>query len=505
MPKVEKGKRIAYNTFALYFRMIITMLVTLYTSRIVLNVLGVDDFGIYNIVGGVVVVFSFLNNAMIQATQRFLNVEIGKIEGDVNKVFSQSLMLHIVIALIVLLLGETIGFWFLNSQINIPHLRTGAANIVYQFSLLTLCIGFIQVPYNASIIAYEKMTFYAYISILEVILKLLVVFSISYTNYDRLVIYAFVIMITTFVIFLIYKIYCNKKFGTCRFYVVKDYLSYKDFIRFSGWSFFGSIANVSANQGVNVLLNMFFGVTVNAAMGITNQVNAALNSFVSNFQTAFKPQIVKTYIEGNKRDLIELNLKTAKYSYYLLYILAVPVFFEINFILKLWLGIIPEYCASFCRLILIFSLIDSLSAPFWMTIQATGRIRNYQIVISVILILNLFFSYATLYLGYSPISVFAVKIALGLLSLFVRIYFLMSEIKLSLKMFFNSLILPILKVTLISLVPIIICFLVLSVSNRIFFIFAFSFVWTICAIWFCGVDRSERIFIKKMILKFNKQ
>ena len=280
------GKRVAKNTMMLYIRMLLIMAVSLYTSRIVLKVLGVEDFGIYNIVAGIVVLFSFLNSAMSSATQRFLSFELGR--GDINevrRVFSMSMTAHISIALLILLFAETVGLWFLNTQINIPVDRVGAANWVYQFSILTFCIQIIRVPYNASIIAYERMTFYAYISIIEVVLKLLIVFLLVYFDFDKLKIYSVLIFLITLVICLSFKYFCCKTFPICRYNFFWNASLYKKIMSFSGWSLFGSVANVGSQQGMNILLNIFYGVSINAAMGIANQVSQAVYNFVYKFHS----------------------------------------------------------------------------------------------------------------------------------------------------------------------------------------------------------------------------
>ena len=313
----SNNKHIAKNTLMLYFRMILTMLVSLYTSRIVLNTLGVEDYGIYNIVGGVVILFSFFNNAMSNATQRFLSFELGQNNSvQLKRTFSMIINVHIGIAFLIFLLAETVGLWFLNTHINIPTERMKAANWVYQFSIFTFLINIIRVPYHATIVAYEKMSFYAYLSIIEVLLKLGVVFLIQISPLDKLIFYGFLIFVVSVLILLVYKIYCNKNFDAANYNFFWDTKLFKTLISFSGWSLFGSAANVSSKQGTDILLNIFYGVMVNAAMGIANQVNNAVNGFVQNFQTAFKPQIVKSYAANETDYLIRLIFQTSKFSFF---------------------------------------------------------------------------------------------------------------------------------------------------------------------------------------------
>jgi len=485
----------------LYFRMFITMGVSLYTSRIVLNTLGVVDFGIYNVVGGVVVLFSFLNTAMSSATQRFLNFELGRGNIDeVKRVFSISMTAHISIAFLVIILGETIGLWFLNTQLNIPEQRMNATNWVYQFTILAFCFQIIRIPYNASIIAYEKMSFYAYISIAEVVLKLLVVFLLLYFGWDKLILYAILTTGVIIIMLIFYKLYCNKVFTTCRYNYFWDTSLYKKLMSFSGWSLFGGIANVGAQQGLNILLNIFLGVTINAAMGIANQVSSAVYSFVSNFQTAFSPQIVKSYASNDRTYFMSLIFQSSKFSYYLLLILSLPVLISTDFILEVWLYNVPEYAASFCRLIIIFLLIDAISAPLWTSVQATGIIRNYQILMGTLILLNLPLAYLSLKLGFPPESVLFVRVMINLLTLFARILYLRPLIGLPARRYIREVILTVSLVTLMALpLPLIV--------NQYFSNWRGFIVTTITAllstglcIYFVGLKKNERAFLSNLFL-----
>jgi O-antigen/teichoic acid export membrane protein len=435
----ENNKRIAKNTMLLYFRMLITIGVSLYTSRIVLNALGVEDFGIYNVVGGVVVLFSFFNNAMSTATQRFLSFELGKNDiEEVKRTFSMSMTAHASIVILVILLAETVGLWFLNMHMNIPDGKMNAANWVYQFSILATCIGIIQVPYNASIIAYEKMSFFAYISIIEVIFKLLVAFLLVYISFDKLKIYSILICFVSFFTFLLYRFYCKRKIEVCTYHFFWDRALYKRLMSFSGWSLFGSVAVVGANQGVNILLNIFYGVVVNAAMGIANQVNSVLNKFVSNFQTAFQPQIVKFYAAGDTKSLEQLIFRSSKFSFLLLFTLTFPIMLNVDFVLKIWLKTVPECTSVFCNLIIISSLLESLAAPLWMTMQATGKIKKYQLYISTAIGLNLLFAYIFLKNGFPPYIVLVIKVAIDVLCFIIRLLFVQSYVDVRISQFIKT-------------------------------------------------------------------
>ena len=334
----DNNKRIAKNTLFLYLRMFVMMLTALFTSRIVLDVLGAADYGLNNIISGVVVLFSFLNSALLSATQRFLNFHLGRQDyKQTNVVFCMSMNTYILLSIVVVVLGETIGLWFVNTQLNIPSERMYAAQWVYQFTLIQFVINLLRVPYNASIIAYEKMNFYAYISLVEVIAKLLVVYLLYITTFDKLIFYSFLYTIVPLIVTFIYKLYCNRNFDTTKYMRIWNKVAFKEMFSFSGWSLFGSLANLAAQQGLNILINIFYGVTVNAAAGIANQVSTNVYGFISNFQTAFQPQIVKTYAAKEIERFHKLIFQTSKFSYFLVLVLVLPILFTIDGILDIWL------------------------------------------------------------------------------------------------------------------------------------------------------------------------
>lgn len=399
----NNNKRIVINTALLYFRMLITVFVSLYTSRVVLLTIGIQDFGIYNVVGSVVVLFSFLTNAMTGATQRFLNFELGRNQIEsVARVFSMSMTAHISITIVAVILAETIGLWFLNTHLSIPADRMVAANWVFQFSLLTFCIQILRVPYNASIIAYEKMSLYAYISIAEICLRLGTVYLLSALGYDKLVLYSILMMLVAVMILFVYKGCCRRAFTTCEYSFFWDYALYKKLMQFSGWSMIGSVANLGVSQGLNVILNLFYGVAANAALGIAQQVSNTIYNFVVNFQMAFSPQIIKSYAQGDRKYLVPLVFQTSKFSFFLLLLLALPLLINSEFILTFWFGTLPPYTASFCRLGLACLMIEALAAPLWMLAQATGQIKAYQLGVAFIILMNIPADYLILRLGYSP-------------------------------------------------------------------------------------------------------
>lgn len=432
-------KRIAKNTLMLYFRQILIMLVSLYTVRVVLEALGAQDYGIYNVIAGVVVLFSFVNNAMASSTQRFLNYALG--EGDEEKVqdvYSASLAVHALIALGFALAAETVGLWFVHTRLNIPEARKAAAELVYQCTVATTVFNIIRVPYHAVIIAYERMSFFAGLSIVEAALKLAVVFVLLPAKADKLELYGFLLAVVALVILGCYKAYCNRTFKPAHYRRVRDRRLVKEILSFSGWSLFGGAANVANSQGTNIVLNLYTDVTVNAAMGIANQVNAAVYSFVGNFQTAFNPQIVKSYASGEKSDFFRLIYLTAKTSFFLLLFIVLPLYLNADTVLRVWLTEMPAHSVSFVRLILIWSLIESLNGSLVMSVQAQGQIRTYQLIVSVFIMLNLPGTWIAFMLGANPEWLLYIRIFLLLVTGLWRVFYLRKKIGLSARKFFGN-------------------------------------------------------------------
>lgn len=398
------------------------MTVSLYTSRVILQTLGIEDFGIYNVVAGFVTMLGFLNSAMSSATQRFLAFELGKSDTkDVRGIFSMSINIHILIALFVFILGETVGLWFLNTQMTIPTDRLFAAQWVFHLALLSFMVTIISVPYNALIIAHERMKIFAWVSILDVTLKLLVVFMLSWFGMDKLILYGLLSLTVVCIIAVIYRVYCKGQFLESQFRLYWDKKLFRVMLSYTGWNLWGNIAVVMSGQGINVLLNIFFGPTVNAARAIGMQVSAALNSFVYNLQVAINPQIIKSYAAKDMTYMHQLVCYGAKYNFFLLFLLAMPVIINTDLILNTWLGVVPEYTAIFVKLIIINILIDCISAPLMASAQASGRIKFYQSVVGGILLLNLPFSYFILKMGYQPYSVIYVGIILSIFAFIARL------------------------------------------------------------------------------------
>lgn len=495
--KTNNSKRLVRNTLILYLRTILLMFISLYTSRIILQTLGETDFGIYNIVGGIVVLFTFINNAMSTATQRFLNFEIGKgNEKQLRKIFNISLSIHVFIALLILLLGETIGLWFLNNKINIPESRMDAARIVYQLSLSSCIVNILRVPYNASIIAYERISFYGIISLLEGIFKLLIVFILLTFNIDKLILYAFLILFITVLISFAYKIYCNKHFYCTHFHCTWDKTLIKQLIGFSSWSLLGSSSQIAINQGVNITFNIFVGVSINAVIGIVNQANAAIYSFVSNFQTAFVPQIIKTYAANRKEDFFVMLNNTARYSFLLLFLISYPIYMECDFILDTWLVDVPLFAVPFTRLILLANLFDALSGPLWSAVQATGKIRTYQFIVSLLFLSSLPLCYIGLKIGLQVTCVFAIKVVISAAVFIYRLLYVRKKIGIKLRIFMHDVILKAVGIITISAI---FAFITQYIAfNEIINIVIYFIIGSLLTV-FIGLNTLEKTKLKKLV------
>lgn len=498
----DNNKRIAKNTLFLYLRMFVMMLTALFTSRIVLDVLGASDYGLNNIIGGVVVLFSFLNSALLSATQRFLNFHLGRQDyKQTNVVFCMSMNTYILLSIVVVVLGETIGLWFVNTQLNIPPERMYAAQWVYQFTLIQFVINLLRVPYNASIIAYERMNFYAYISLVEVIAKLLVVYLLYITTFDKLIFHSFLYTIVPLIVAFIYMTYCTRNFDTTKYKRIWDKVAFKEMFSFSGWSLFGSLANLAAQQGLNILINIFYGVTVNAAAGIANQVSTNVYGFISNFQTAFQPQIVKTYAAKEIERFQKLIFQTSKFSYFMVLVLVLPILFTIDGILEIWLKEVPEYTAIFCRLILVFLSIEAITAPLWMSVQATGKIRSYQILMACLIFMNFPMAYLVLKLGFPVYTVWIVRIIINLITMVARCIYMKQRLQFPISQYIRNVIIPILIVTIASLpVPLILYNQIDNFWLNMFVVGFATFFVAILAVYFIGMNTHEKELVRNMLL-----
>ena len=432
-------RRIAKNTLMLYVRMLVLMVVGLYTSRVVLGALGENDFGIYDVVGGVVGMFTIISGTLTAAISRFITFELGKGDQErLGKVYSVSVMIQFMIAVIVILIAEPVGLWFIHNKMTIDPTRIPAAIRVLHFSLASFVINLMSVPQMASITAHEKMSAYAYIGLLDGFLRLGVAFLISRSSSDRLVMYGAFMMVSVLIVRIAYGIYCRILFPECRFSMVKDGGIVKEMFSFAGWNFIGVSAGVLRDQGGKILINLFAGTAVNAARGVALQLNGAVQGFVTNLMTAVNPQITKSYASGNHGYMFYLISKSSRMSYYLLFILALPVLFNTEYILDLWLKDVPSHSGFFVQLFLIYTLSESLSNPLITAQLATGNIRNYQLVVGGLQLLNLPASYLFLKLGAVPEVTVMVAIAVSQICLFARLYMLKGMISLPVREFIRK-------------------------------------------------------------------
>ena len=498
MPQTsDNNKRIAKNTLLLYFRMLFMMVVSLYTSRVILNALGVEDFGIYNVVGGVVAMFTVISGSLSAAISRFITYELGK--GDLsklNKIFSASVTIQLLLSLIIVVLIESVGVWFLNAKMTIPAERMTAANWVLQFSIVTFVINLISVPYNAAIIAHERMSAFAYISILEAVCKLAIAFLIMVSPIDKLVFYAILMCVVSVIVRFTYGHYCKKHFTECIYHFHWDKDILKKMFGFAGWNFIGASSAVLRDQGVNIVINIFCGPAVNAARGISSQVNSAIMGFVNNFMTALNPQITKSYASGDHKYMMTLIFQGARLSFYILLLLSLPVILNAHYILKLWLSNVPEHTELFVQLILICAMGESLSNTMVTAMLATGNIRNYQIVVGGLQMLNLPVSYVCLRLGCMPESVLIVAIVISQCCLAARLYMLRGMIGLSSIQYIKNVYFNIIIVSLLSFsVPAI---LSRYMEESFLSFVVLSLVAVICTIaveFYVGCNGKERAFV----------
>lgn len=504
--KSSNNKRIAKNTLLLYVRSIVVMLVSLYTSRVILHALGIEDYGLYNVIGGVVALFSFLRTSMTKSTQRFLNVEMAKGNGRLKETFSVSLTIHILIAVIAIALAETAGLWFLNSYIQIPEGRELAANVVYQSTVISLVLTIVSVPYNASIIAHERMGYFAVVSIVDCFLKLGICYIIMIGSFDRLILYGWLMMGATLVNVLMYAFYCFKRCPETSLRLMYDKDLFKEMLGYTTWTVVGQVAIVGTNQGNNILVNMFHSVTANAAMGVASQVNGAVVSLTSNFQTAFNPQITKSYAAKDFDYLKFLVYSTSKISYYMLMIVCLPLMFNINTILGIWLKEVPLYAGTFCILVLCNSILNALSAPFNFSVLSSGKIKWFQIVTSLVYLSDLVVVYFLFSYGFPPYTALAVKVSIMVVILYVRLFFANREVEcINLASYFKEVLNPLVIVTMISVGVGVISFHFCQ-SIVAYIIATIGLVAVSCvAIYFIGLSRKEQQQINKLISKINRK
>lgn len=484
--------------------MFMIMGVNLYISRVLLRTLGIEDYGIYNVVGGIITMFSFVQGIMSAGTTRYLNFAMGRKDFEMSqKVFSVSITVYSLMCLGIIILGETIGVWFLNNKLVIPENRLFAANIIYQFTIVSAVKTFLVASYNAVIISHEKMDVYAYVSMVDVLLKLGIIYMVMISPYDKLISYGLLYMICDCIIGLYFYLYCKSKYSECKFYLSRDKVFYKEILSYSSWNLFGSLATLVKGQGLNLLLNMFFNPTVNAARGIAYQVNSAVAQLSSNFYTAVRPQITKYYSASEYNKMIKLIFRSSKLSYYLIMVISIPIIVETPLIIQLWLGQIPGDVVLFVRIILLISALDAMAHPIMTSIHATGKIALFQTVVGTLIMLNIPISYFFLKFGFPAVTVFIISLMISFISVFVRVIILKKQFpEFPAIEYVIQVIITCFGVSIISaVVPWLLnknisAGIINSLLNC-----AVSVLWSGIMIYFIGLNKEEKQFLKQLIKK----
>lgn len=500
------NKRIAKNTLLLYFRMLLTMGVSLYTSRVILNALGVEDYGIYNVVGGVVAMFSILSGSLSAAISRFITFELGK--GDIEKlkrIFCTSVNIQIILISIIVVLMESVGIWFLNNKMVIPAERLSAANWIFQFSMVTFAVNLLSIPYNATIIAHEKMSAFAYISIIEAVLKLAVAFIITYNPFDRLVYYGMLIMAVGMIIRMLYGIYCNKHFEEAKYHFIFDKGLMKEMFGFAGWNMLGTGAYIFNTQGVNLVTNIYFGVTTNAARAVVTQAEAAIKQFVTNFTTAINPQITKSYASGDMNYLYNLVCKSSKFSYLIMLFFAVPFMFETETIMQLWLKNYPPEAPLFLRLSLLGTMVDLLGNSPAVAAWATGNIKRYYIYVSSIGILVFPISWFAFAFGMPAYTSYIIFLTIYVLVLFTKLYIIKGLLNFPIRKYYKEVLIVAVYTTIAAfIIP---CIAHCCMPHGLIFsmiMILICFVSVSLSIYFLGLTSTEKDKIIDMMFKKQK-
>lgn len=500
--------RIARNTVFLYVRMIIVLLVSLYTTRALLSALGVEDYGIYNVVAGFVTMFAFLNTSFVATIQRYYNYELGKtgLEG-VYRVYISSAIIQLVVAFIVVALAETIGLWYLNNKMVIPVDRLSSARLLFHCSILSMALTILQVPYSSVIMAFEKLDYYAIVGVIDTLLKLLIVIALDYLGGDRLEKYAILLLCVASVVFLLYFVYAKNKLIKGKIKLVIDKALLKNMIMFSGWSVMGSFAQVVRNQGINIILNLFFGPVVNAARGVSFQVKGALSGFIANTSLSVRPQLVSSYASGNTSRSISLMFSISKINFLILYLLALPICLEMNYVLHIWLGNnVPEYTVIFSRLILVIALVDVFNGPVTMIMYASGKIGLYNVVTSFLGLFVLPLAYFVLKAGYPPFAVYLMSLFISVVVQLSSVIIMKKLIAVSIRDYFKRVLLPSILILLCSLPIALVPFLVINESLLRVVIVGMVSVVSVGALgYYVGLNNSERELLHSFVGRIIKR
>lgn len=510
MNNSQNVKRLAKNTILLYVRMFVSMLISLYTSRVILDTLGVEDYGIYNVVGGLVGMFGIVTSTLNTAVSRFLTVELGRDDQErLKRVFSTSLTIQIILSLIIVVIAETVGLWYINNVMVIPPDRLNAANWCFQFSIITSVIGLIIVPYNSVIIAHEHMSIYAYMGIFSSLFALFIAFMIGYSPIDKLVFYGFLLLCSTLISFIVYSYYCRKHFSEAQFKVTLDKEMLRTMFGFAGWNFIGAGSGILRDYGGNLLINFYFGPVVNAARGISNSVNHAITQFSTNFTVALKPQIMKSYASGDYNYMNSLIYKGSKISVFLMLFISTPILLNTPFVLGVWLKEVPDHTVLFTQLAIIYTMIEMISSPLITVMLATGDIRNYQIVVGGIQCLNIPIAWLLLHMGAIPEIVVIVSIFIAHCTFSARLYMLKGMIKLDAGAFVKKVYLRILLTAVVGIIlPFILHIYIPSGWSNFLIVSVVSVISMGLSILFVGFEKSERDFVlsnvKSFITRFNR-
>ena len=496
----SNNSTIVRNTLVLYLRAILMLVIGLYTSRVILKTLGVSDFGVYNAVGGIVSMFGFISSSLGNSTSRFITIAVGRGDQEyTNKVFGNIKVLYYGLCVIIVLLSETVGLWFLYNKMTIPPDRMQATFWVFQYSVLSTVIGLICIPYNSAIIAHERMSAFAYISLLDVIMKLLICFLLQVIPYDRLVIYASLFFLVEIIDRIIYVTYCNKHFREVRAPARIDKVQLRELFSISAWTFSGNLCWILNTQGINLILNVFFGPIVNAARGIAMQVQGVMGQFVSNFQTAVNPQITKSYACSDYVRMHSLLQLSSKFSYLLMFVMSVPVFIEAPLILIWWLHTVPENTVVYLRIILIYSVLATLSNPLWISVLATGKLKKYQIFDNIVQFLVIPVSYiAFKYFDAMSYWVFIILIISEIVDIIIRIWIVLPLINHKYSVYIREVILPLLVVTFTApLLPFLLSGFFANGLIKFICVCCVSLICSIISIWLFGLKHSERDYLSQ--------
>ena len=488
------NKRIAKNTIMLFMRTLFVMFISLYTSRVILDALGVDDYGIYQVVGGMVMMFSVISSSLSTAISRFITFEIGNGNKErLRRIFSTSIVIQVAIAIIIAVLVEFVGIWFLETKMQIPPERMVAARWVLHCSVLTFCINLLSVPYNACIIAHEHMSAFAYISIFETVIKLLICYGVIVSPIDKLIFYAILMLLLSLVIRFIYTLYCRHKFEESRSYSGFDKSIFKEMIGFSGWSFFNNSAFILNNQGISMLMNVFFGVVVNAARGIAIQVETAVLQFVNNFTTAINPQITKCYAAGDLQNMYKLVCRSAKFSFFAMLLLSLPIILEAKQILSIWLVDVPDFAVIFAQLSLVMGMCDCIGNSGYTACMATGKLKKYSIIITSISILEFPLAWTFFAIGATPQYAYYTYIAIKITVLIARMFLLQNMVGLKASLYVKNVFIPIITTTFVAVALPVIIYICLDESfSRLIIIVIISTVSTTLSVLYTGMTINER-------------